>query len=156
MFLVLKLKTLSMNKLLFSRNYFLVILIINSFNTSVFGKERNCLNYPYPDGIYLKKNLNKQKQFIYTQSVLIESKNIRKIEFNKKKNNLYAISYLHKHIELNSPNLALEGIGIYQIYSCFDSVGTYKISYAQRVDSLKRLNILQKVKSMFKNKVNIY
>ena len=145
-----------MNKLLFSRKYYLVILIISLFNTSVFGKERNCFNYPYPDGIYLKKNLNKQNQLIYTQSVLIESKNFRKIEFNKKKNNLYAISYLHKHIELNSPKLAQEGIGIYQIYSCFDSLGTYKTSYAERVDSLKSLNIRQKVKSMFKNKFKFY
>ena len=145
-----------MNKLLFSRKYFLVILIISSFNTSVFGKERDCLNYPYPDGIYLRKNLNKQNQLIYTQSVLIESKNIRKIEFIKKKNNLYAITSLHKHIKLNSSESDGEGIGTFQIYSCFDSVGTYKISYAQRVDSLKRLNILQKVKSMFENKFKFY
>ena len=150
---VLRLKTLSMNKLLFCKKYFLVILIIHSFNTSVFGKERNCLNYPFSDGIYLKKNLNKQKQFIYTQSVSIESKNIRKIEFIKKKNNLYAISSLHKHIKLNSSKLDEEGIGIYQIYSCFDSLGTYKISYAERVDSLKRLNILQKLKIFIKNKL---
>ena len=145
-----------MNKLLFSRKYFLVILIISSFNTSVFGKERNCFNYPYPDGIYLKKNLNKQKQLIYTQSVLIESKNIRKIEFIKKKNNLYAITSLHKHIKLNSSESDEEGIGTFQIYSCFDSVGNYKISYAERVDSLKHFNILQKVKSMFKNKFKFY
>ena len=145
-----------MNKLIYSRKYFLVILIIHVFNTSVLGKERNCLNYPYPDGIYLKKNLNKQKQFIYTQSVLIESKNIRKIEFIKKKTNLYAISSLHKHIKLNSSKSDEEGIGIYKIYSCFDSLGTYKISYAERFDTLKRLNILQKVKSMFKNKFKFY
>ena len=145
-----------MNKLLFSRKYFLVILIISSFNTYVFGKERDCLNYPYPDGIYLKKNLKKQSQLIYTQSVLIESKNIRKIEFIKKKNNLYAITSLHKHIKLNSSESDWEGIGTFQIYSCFDSAGTYKISYAERVDSLKRLNILQKVKSMFKNKFKFY
>jgi len=141
-----------MNKILFCRKYFLVILIINSFNTSVFGKERNCLNYPYPEGIYLKRNRNKKTQFIYTQSVSIESKNIRKIEFIKKKNNLYAISSLHKHIKLNTPKSDEEGIGTYQIYSCFDSVGTYKISYAQRVDSLKRLNIFKKVNIFIKNK----
>ena len=152
MFQVLRLRTLLMNKLLFLRNYFLLIFIIHSCNTSVFAKERNCLNYPYPEGIYLKRSLNKQKQFIYTQSVSIKSKNIRKIEFIKKKNNLYAISSLYNHLNLNSPKLKIDGIGTYQIYSCFDSSGTYKVSYGHRLDSLKKLNILQKVKIFLKNK----
>ena len=140
-----------MNKLLFCKKYLLFFLIINSFNTSAFGKERNCFNYPYPDGIYLKINFNKQKQFIYTKSASIKSKNIRKIVFNKRKNDLFAIALLHKHIRLNSPNYDEQNIGIYRIYSCFNSKGSYKISYAQRIESLKSLNNFQKVKNFFNN-----
>ena len=150
---MLKLKISSMNKFLFCKKYFFVFLIINSFNISVFGKERNCLNYPYPDGIYYKNKSNNQKQFIFTQSAFIKSKNNRKIVFNKKKYDLYAMASLHKHIKLNSPNYNEQKIGVYRIYSCFDSdAGIYKISYAQRVNRLKNFNIIQKVKNFFKNK----
>ncbi len=134
-----------MNKLLYCIKYLLAFLIINSLNNSAVGKERNCLNYPYPDGIYLKRNFKKQ-QMIYTQSAYIKSKNIRKIVFNKRKNDLFAIASLHKQIKLNSPSYNQQNIGVYRIYSCFDKKGTYKISYAQRVDSLKGLGILKKVK----------
>ncbi len=120
--------------------------MINLINNTVFGEERNCLNYPYPDGIYLKNKSNNKKQLIYTKSVSIESQNLRKIEFTKKKNNLYAITSLHKYIKLYFPNLKEEEIGVYNLYSCFDSEGKYKISYAQRDVSLKKLNIFQKFK----------
>ena len=43
-----------MNKFYFFRNYLLFLSIINLYNPSVFGEEKNCLNYPYPDGIYFK------------------------------------------------------------------------------------------------------
>ena len=148
---VLKLKILSMNKFLFCKKYFFVFLIINSLNISVFGKERNCLNYPYPDGIYYKNKSNNQKQFIFTQSAFIKSKNNRKIVFNKRKYDLYAMASLHKHIKLNSPNYNEQKIGVYRIYSCFNTNGTYKISYAQRVENLNSLNSLQKVKRFFVN-----
>ena len=95
----------------------------------------------------------KKNQFIYTKSVSIKSKNIRNIEFKKKVNNLYAIASLDNHIKLNYPNKKEEKIGVYRIYSCFDSDdGTYKISYAQRVNRLKNFIIIQKVKNFFKNK----
>ena len=137
----------------FFKKYLLVLLIINTFNNSIFGEEKNCLNYPYPDGMYLRINFNKKKQFIYTQSVSIKSKNSRKIEFIKKKNHLYAIASLHEHIKLNSSDNK-QKIGIYRIYSCFDNKGNYKISYAQRVDGLNSLNVFQKVKIFIKNKFN--
>ena len=142
-----------MNKLLSCKKYLLAFLIINSFNNSAVGKERNCLNYPYPNGIYLKSNFNKQ-QLIYTQSAHIKSKNIRKIVFNKRKNDLFAMASLHKQIKLNFPNYDQQNIGIYRIYSCFDNKGTYKISYAQRVNSLKGLSILKKVKLFIDEKFN--
>ena len=133
------------------KKIFFCFFIINLFNTSVFGKERNCLNYPYPNGIYYKIKPNNQKQFIYTQSAFIKSKNNRKIVFNKRKNDLYAMAFLHKYIKLNSPNYNEEEIGVYRIYSCFNTNGTYKISYAQRVENLERLNTLKKVKRFFAN-----
>ena len=140
-----------MNKFLFCKKYLFIFLIIHPFNTSVFGKERNCFNYPYPDGIYYKIKSNNQKQFIYTQSAFIKSKNNRKIVFNKRKNDLYAMANLHKHIKLNSPNYNEEKIGVYRIYSCFNNNGTYKISYAQRVENLESLNNFQKLKIFFGN-----
>ena len=145
-----------MNKILFIRKYFLFFLIINSFNNSALGEERSCINYPYPDGIYVKDNLKKKKQFIYTQSTIIKNKNLRKIEFIKKKNHLYAIESLHKHINLKSFGNSEKRIGIYRIYSCFDNEGTYKISYAQRVDGLESLKIFQKLKFFIQNKFNKY
>ena len=57
--------------------------MINFLNTSVFSEERDCLNYPYPEGIYLKIKSKNRKQLIYTKSVSIKSQNIRKIEFIK-------------------------------------------------------------------------
>ena len=141
-----------MNKFLFCRKYIVIILMINLFNTSVSGKERSCLNYPYPEGIHFKRKFINKKQLIYTKSVAIKSQNIRKIEFEKKKNNLYAISSLNKHIKLYFPDLDEDDIGIYNLYSCFDVKGNYKISYAQRDFSLKTLNIFQKIKNFVDKK----
>ena len=81
-----------MNKFLIYRKFILFFLIIITSNSYVFGKERNCSNYPYPEGIYVKNNFLKKKQFIYTKSISIKSKNIRKIEFKKNK-----IIYLQLH-----------------------------------------------------------
>ena len=109
--------------------------------------QRNCLFYPYPEGIFWNRISRKQKQLIFTKSVSIRSKNIEMIEFVKEKTNLYASSKLYSQIKKN-PKVSDENeIGLYKIYSCFDNEGTYKISYAQRVDSLKSLTILQKVKN---------
>ena len=142
-----------MSRFLSCRKYLLVCLIINFPNISVFGEEKNCLNYPYPNGIYVKGNFSDKKQLIYTQSVSIKSENIRKIEFYKKKNNIYAITSLNKHIKIHFPNIEAEEIGIYKLYSCFDREGNYKISFAQREVTLKSLNIFQKVKRFFEKNI---
>ena len=118
----------------------------NFFNVSAFGEQSNCLDYPYPEGIHIRNKLWNKKQLVYTRSVTIKSKNIKKIEFVKKKNNLYAINSLDKHIKMQFPNIDQEEIGMYNIYSCFDSEGIYKVSYAQRNVGLKNFNIIQKVK----------
>ena len=118
----------------------------NFINVSVFGEQSNCLDYPYPEGIHIRNKLWNKKQLVYTRSVAIKSKNIKKIEFVKKKNNLYAITSLDKHIKMQFPNIDEEEIGMYTIYSCFDSEGIYKVSYAQRNVGLKNFNFIQKVK----------
>ena len=118
----------------------------NFINVSVFGEQSNCLDYPYPEGIHIRNKLWNKKQLVYTRSVAIKSKNIKKIEFDKKKNNLFAITSLDKHIKMQFPNIDEEEIGMYNIYSCFDSEGIYKVSYAQRNVGLKNFNIIQKVK----------
>ena len=118
----------------------------NFINVSVFGEQSNCLDYPYPEGLHIRNKLWNKKQLVYTRSVTIKSKNIKKIEFVKKKNNLYAITFLDKHIKMQFPNIDEEEIGMYNIYSCFDSEGMYKVSYAQRNVGLKNFNIIQKVK----------
>ena len=128
-------------------------MVINLFGTSVFSEEKNCLFYPYPEGIYLKKKFMRQKQLIYTQSVSIKSKNIEMIEFIKEKTDLNASSSLYRHIKLNSPNSKDNDIGIYKIYSCLNNKGTYKISYGQRVGRLKGLDFLQKSRNFIKKKL---
>ena len=147
-----------MNRFLFSGKYIFILLMINVFNTSVFGEEKNCLNYPYPEGIYFNRKSISKNQLIYTRSIAIKSQNIRKIEFAKKKNKILASSSLYEHIKRHFPNIEDEEIGIYNLYSCFDSDGTYKISFAQRDVSLKKLNIFQKVRNFieanFVNKIN--
>jgi len=141
-----------MIRFLFCRKYIFVIFIINFFNNSVLSEQSSCLNYPYPEGIFINRKSINKKQLIYTKSVAIKSLNKRKIEFEKKKNNLYAITSLNKHIKLYFPNLDEEKIGIYNLYSCFDINGNYKISYAQRDVSLKALNIFQKIKNFLDKK----
>ena len=138
-----------MNKFLFFRKYIFTFLLINYFTIYVLGDERNCLNYPFPEGIYYKIKKGNKKQLIYTKSVAIKSQNIRKIEFVKKKNNLYAITSLSKNIKLYFPNIEEKEIGIYNLYSCFNSKGVYKVSYAQRYVDLRSINIFQKVKKFF-------
>ena len=98
----------------------------------------------------MKSNPSNKKQLIYTKSVSIKSQNIKKIEYIKKKNNLYAIASLNKQIKINFPNLKEEEIGIYNINSCFNSDGNYKVSFAMREVKLKKLNIFQKVKKILK------
>ena len=93
-----------MNSFLFCKKYIFIFIIFNFFNTSAFGLERNCLNYPYPEGIYFKIKPGNKKQLVYTKSVIIKNKNKRKIEFAQKKNNLFAMISLHKHIKLHFPN----------------------------------------------------
>ena len=141
-----------MIRFLFCRKYIFVFFIINFFNNSVLSEQSSCLNYPYPEGIFINRKSINKKQLIYTKSVAIKSQNIRKIEFEKKKNNLYAITSLNEYIELYFPNLEEEKIGIYNLYSCFDVKGNYKISYAQRDVSLRNLNIFQKIKNFIDNK----
>ena len=131
----------------FCRKYIFVFFITTFFNNSALSEQSSCLNYPYPEGIFINRKSINKKQLIYTKSVVIKSQNIRKIEFEKKKNNLYAISSLNKHIKLYFPDLDEDNIGIYNLYSCFDVKGNYKISYAQRDFSLKTLNIFQKIKN---------
>ncbi len=147
-----------MNRFLFNKKCIFILLMINFFNTSLFGAERNCLNYPYPEGLYFNRKSISKKQLIYTRSIVIKSKNIKKIEFAKKKNKLLASSSLYQHIKQNFPNIEDEEIGIYNLYSCFDRDGTYKISFAQRDVSLKKLNIFQKIRNYieanFLNKTN--
>ena len=153
-FLELILERFTMNSFLFFRKYILVVMVINLFGTSVFSEERDCLSYPYPEGIFLKKKFMRQKQLIYTQSVSIKTKNIEMIEFIKEKTDLHASSSLYRHIKLNSPNLKYNDIGIYKIYSCFNNKGTYTISFGQRVGRLNGLDILQKSKNFIKKKLH--
>ena len=145
------LERLLMTRFLIFRNYIFIFLITNFINASVFGEQSNCLDYPYPEGIHLRNKLWNKKQLIYTRSVAIKSKNIKKIEFVKKKNNLYAIASLDKHIKMQFPNIDEEEIGMYNIYSCFDSEGIYKVSYAQRNVGLKNFKIIQKFKKFIDN-----
>ena len=140
----------TMNRFLFFGKNLLILMIINLFSTSVFSEQRNCLFYPYPEGIFLKKNFMRQKQLIYTKSVSIKSKNIEMIDFIKEKTDLHASSSLYKHIKLKFPNSNDNDIGLYKIYSCFNNKGIYKISYGQRVGRLKGLDILQKSKNFIK------
>ena len=62
-----------MNRFLFCGKYLLILFMINFFNFSVFGKQRDCVNYPYPDGIYLKNNLINKKQLIFLANKLKNS-----------------------------------------------------------------------------------
>ena len=117
---------------------------LNNIINEMTSKEKNdILNLSYND---LWCKLWNKKQLVYTRSVTIKSKNIKKIEFVKKKNNLYAITFLDKHIKMQFPNIDEEEIGMYNIYSCFDSEGIYRVSYAQRNVGLKNFNIIQKIK----------
>ena len=143
-----------MNSFLFFGKYFLIVMIINLFNTSVFSEQRNCLSYPYPEGLFLKKNFMGQKQLIYTKSVSIKSKNIEMVEFIKEKTDLDASSSLYRNIKLNLPNSKDNDIGLYKIYSCFNNKGTYKISYGQRVGKLKGLGFLKESMNLIKRKLN--
>ena len=143
-----------MNSFLFYGKYFLIVMIINLFSTSVFSEQRNCLSYPYPEGLFLKKNFMGQKQLIYTKSVSIKSKNIEMVEFIKEKTDLDASSSLYRNIKLNLPNSKDNDIGLYKIYSCFNNKGTYKISYGQRVGKLKGLGFLKESMNLIKRKLN--
>ena len=66
-----------MNRFLFSGKCIFILLMINVFNTSKFGEERNCLNYPYPEGIYFNRKSISKNQLIYTRSIAIKSQNIK-------------------------------------------------------------------------------
>ena len=61
----------------FLRNYIFILLMTNFINVSVFGEQSNCLDYPYPEGIYIRNKLWNKKQLVYTRSVTIKSKNIK-------------------------------------------------------------------------------
>ena len=140
-----------MIKFSFCRKYIFVFFIINFFNNSALSEQSSCLNYPYPEGIFFNRKSISKNQLIYTRSIAIKSQNIKKIEFAKKKNKILASASLYEHIKRHFPNIEDEEIGMYNLYSCFDSDGTYKLSYAQRDVSLKKLNIFQKVRNFIES-----
>ena len=136
-----------MNNLFLCKRFICYLIFVCLYFEPVLGRQSNkCQNYPYPDGVFIKNKFANNKQFIFTSTTLFKTKNIKRINLIRKTSNHKAIYSLNKFIDRTNSRKSNELNGLYQIESCFSLDGIYKVSYANRKDSLKQLNIIQKIK----------
>jgi len=117
-------------------------------NQSIHGKENNCENYPYKEGLYFQKSLGKLDKYIYTSSNTFSTLQSKKINFIKLKTDLYTKSLLKNSIEYKNKFKKNNKNPFYKLLSCTNvEKGIYKVSFAQIQD----INLFQRLKIFFSN-----
>ena len=125
-----------------------LIFLLIVFNQSTHGKENNCENYPYKEGLYIQKGLGKFHKYIYTSSNSFNTLQSKKINYIKLKTDSYTKFLLKNSIELKDKDKKNNKNPLYKLFSCISvKKGIYKVSYAQ----IQELNLFQRLKIFFYN-----
>ena len=130
------------------RKFAAVFFLLIVFNQSTHGKENNCENYPYKDGLYIQKNSGELGKYIYTNSISFDTPKSRKINFIKLKTDSYTKFLFKNSIEYKNKVKKSNKNRFYKILSCTNvKKGIYKVSYAQ----IQEINLFQRLKIFFSN-----
>ena len=131
-----------------NRKFIAVIFLLIVFNQTTHGKEGNCQNYPYKEGLYIQKSLGKSYKYIYTSSNSFNTLQSKKIDFIKLRADSYTKFLLKNSIELKDKDKKYNKNPFYKLLSCTSiKNGIYKVSYAQ----IQELNLFQRLKIFFFN-----
>ena len=131
-----------------NRKFSAVLFLLIVFNQSIHGKENNCENYPYEDGLYFQKSSGELGKYIYTNSISFNTIKSRKINFIKLKTDSYTKFLFKNSIENKDKDKKNNKNPFYKLLSCTNvKKGIYKVSYAQ----IQELNLFQRLKIFFSN-----
>ena len=117
-------------------------------NQSIYGRENNCENYPYKEGLYYQKSLDELGKYIYTTSNSFNTLQSRKINFIILSKDQETKFLLKNSIEYKDKFKKNNKNPFYKLFSCTDvEKGIYKVSYAQ----IQEINLFQRLKIFFSN-----
>ena len=135
-------------EIMLNRKFTALLFFIIVFNQSIHGRENNCENYPYKDGLYFQKSLGKLGKYIFTSSKSFSTLQSKKINFVKLKTDSYTKSLFKNSIEYEDKFRKNNKNPFYKLLSCTDvEKGIYKVSYAQ----IQEINLFQRLKIFFSN-----
>lgn len=131
-----------------NRKFVALLFLVIFFNQSIHGRENNCENYPYKDGLYYQKSLGELGKYIYTTSNSFNTLQSRKINFITLSKDQYTKFLFKNSIEYKDKFKKNNKNSFYKLLSCTDvEKGIYKVSYAQ----IQEINLFQRLKNFFSN-----
>ena len=131
-----------------NRKFVALLFLAIFFNQSIHGRENNCENYPYKEGLYYQKSLDELGKYIYTTSNSFNTLQSRKINFIILSKDQYTKFLLKNSIEYKDKFKKNNKNPFYKLLSCTNvKKGIYKVSYAQ----IQEINLFQRLKKFFSN-----
>ena len=129
-----------------NRKFAAFLFLVIVYNQSIHGRENNCKNYPYKDGLYFQKSLGEFSKYIYTNSKSFNTLQSNKINFIKLKTDQYTKFLLKNSIKYKDKFKKNNKNPFYKLLSCLNvEKGIYKVSYAQ----IQENNLFQRLKIFF-------
>ena len=131
-----------------NRKFAALLFLVIVYNQPIHGRENNCKNYPYKDGLYFQKSSGEFSKYIYTNSKSFNTLQSKKINLIKSTTDSYTKFLLKNSIENKYKVQKNNENPFYKLLSCTDvENGIYKVSYAQ----IQAINLFQRLKIFFSN-----
>ena len=131
-----------------NRKFAAFLFLVIVYNQSIHGRENNCKNYPYKDGLYFQKSSGEFSKYIYTNSKSFNTLQSKKINLIKSTTDSYTKFLLENSIEYKDKFKKNNKNPFYKLLSCTNvEKGIYKVSYAQ----IQEINLFQRLKIFFYN-----
>ena len=131
-----------------NRKFSALLFLVIVYNQPIHGRENNCENYPYKDGLYFQKSLGEFSKYIYTNSKSFNTLQSEKINLIKSTTDSYTKFLLKNAIEYKDKYKKNNKNPFYKLLSCTNvEKGIYKVSYAQ----IQEINLFQRLKNFFSN-----
>ena len=131
-----------------NRKFAALLFLVIVYNLPIHGRENNCENYPYKDGLYFQKSSGELSKYIYTNSKSFNTLQSKKINLIKSITDSYTKFLLKNAIEYKYKFKKNNKNPFYKLLSCINvKKGIYKVSYAQ----IQEINLFQRLKNFFYN-----
>lgn len=131
-----------------NRKFAALLFLVIVYNQPIHGRENNCKNYPYKDGLYFQKSSGEFSKYIYTNSKSFNTLQRKKINLIKSTTDSYTKFLLKNSIEYKDKFKKNNKNPFYKLLSCTNvEKGIYKVSYAQ----IQEINLFQRLKIFFSN-----